>query len=205
MAEDKLQQYQRKRRFDRTPEPEGEGESPWPSPIFVVQQHDASRPHYDFRIEVNGVLVSWAVPKGPSTDPRDRRLAVPTEDHPLDYAAFEGAIPAGEYGGGTVMVWDFGLYENLTERNGTTLPMEQALAEGHAIIRLHGKKLQGGYALIRMEGGREERPSWLLIKMQDDEASPGQDVTKVKPDSALTGRSLRQIAAERDDQRRKAA
>jgi DNA ligase D-like protein (predicted 3'-phosphoesterase) len=121
------------------------------SKLFVIQKHDASTLHYDFRLEVGRVLRSWAVPKGPSTNPRDKRLAMAVEDHSLGYARFEGVIESG-YGAGTVIVWDIGTYENLTERDGRTVPMSRALKDGHAVFELHGEKLRGGYALTRVSG-----------------------------------------------------
>ncbi len=149
MTKASLKDYQEKRDFSRTPEPEGKGPGTSREPIFVIQKHDASHLHYDFRLEVDGVLKSWAIPKGPSTDPKDKRLAVPTEDHPLEYADFEGTIPAGEYGAGTVLVWDTGPYRNLTEKKGEAIPLGQAVAHGHVKVWLEGKKLKGGYALTR--------------------------------------------------------
>ena len=140
---------------------------------------------------MNGVLKSWAVPKGPSTNPREKRLAVPTEDHPLDYADFEGVIPKGEYGGGTVLVWDFGTYRNLREQDGTEIPLEECLEEGRVTVHLEGKKLQGGFALIRT--GRQEEKRWLLIKMDDESADARRNPTSTQPDSVLSGRSLEQI------------
>ena len=139
----------------------------------MVQKHDASRLHYDFRLEVDGVLKSWAIPKGPSTDPKEKRLAVPTEDHPLEYAGFEGVIPAGEYGGGTVMVWDTGPFQNLTEKKGVAIPLAEAVAHGHVKVRLEGRKLQGGYALTRFKTGKDE--AWLLVKADDEAADPAAD------------------------------
>src|SRR6202171_675582 len=139
-----LEEYRRKREFGTTPEPPGRVQRRGRRRIFVVQKHDASRLHYDFRLAINGVLVSWAVPKGPSMNPADKRLAVRTEDHPLEYADFEGVIPEGQYGAGTVMVWDQGTYE---VENG--LSVEQQLARGEIKVILHGKKLRGGFVLVQ--------------------------------------------------------
>jgi len=170
-AKKALEKYRNKRDFGKTTEPSG-GESTGKSrkkPIFVIQKHASRTLHYDFRLEVEGVLLSWAVPKGPSTDPREKRLAVPTEDHPLEYAGFEGVIPEGEYGAGTVMVWDTGTYENLrASKEGDGASMEQSVAEGKIEIALDGKKLRGGYVLIRT--GKSGKARWLLIKMRDDKA-----------------------------------
>ena len=200
MVKDKLEDYKKKRDFRKTSEPgEGEVEFDWAEsrPIFVIQKHQASSLHYDFRIEVDGVLKSWAVPKGPSTDPSVKRLAVPTEDHPLGYADFEGVIPEGEYGGGTIMVWDRGTYRNLkeTDESGDEPPsVETQLEDGHATIWLEGKKLRGGYALIRTGGGSKAR--WLLIKMDDDGADARRNPTSTEPKSVKTGRTLDEISEE---------
>jgi len=165
----------------------------------VVQEHQASTHHFDLRIEVDGVLKSWAVPKGPSTDPRDKRLAVAVEDHPLDYADFEGVIPEDAYGGGAVIVWDRGTYDNLTEKDGESRPVADALDDGHLMIALHGQKLTGGYALQRISGG--ERSKWLLIKMKDDEADARRRPTSTQPRSVVSGRTVKQVArtAHEDD------
>jgi DNA ligase D-like protein (predicted 3'-phosphoesterase) len=187
-----LKDYQEKRDFSRTPEPSGVGAKTSPGPIFVIQKHAASHLHYDFRLEVDGVLKSWAVPKGPSTDPKDKRLAVPTEDHPLEYADFEGVIPAGEYGGGAVLVWDTGPYRNLTEKKGAAIPMGQAVAHGHVKVWLEGKKLTGGYALTRFRTGKDE--SWLLVKADDEAADPSRNPVATEPRSVLSGRTLEEIA-----------
>jgi DNA ligase D-like protein (predicted 3'-phosphoesterase) len=192
MTKASLKDYQAKRDFSRTPEPSGKGTRTVREPIFVIQKHAASHLHYDFRLEVDGVLKSWAIPKGPSTDPKDKRLAVPTEDHPLEYADFEGTIPAGEYGGGTVLVWDTGPYRNLTEKKGESIPMAQAVAHGHVKIWLEGKKLQGGYALTRFRTGKDE--SWLLVKADDEEADARRNPVATEPQSVLTGRTLEEIA-----------
>ena len=161
-------------------------------PIFVVHKHDATRLHYDLRLEVDGVLKSWSVPKGPSMNPKDRRLAVQTEDHPLEYADFEGVIPEGEYGAGTVMVWDIGTYENASRWEHRDVPMAEGLRHGRAKFILHGKKLKGKFVLTRFERGGDR--TWLLIKMKDEHASSTYDPVRDEPDSALTGRSLEEIA-----------
>lgn len=155
-------------------------------PSFVIQKHAASTLHYDFRLEVGGVLKSWAVPKGPSTDPRDKRLAMPVEDHALSWGEFEGVIRRG-YGKGTVIVWDRGSYETLGEE-----PMEDALDDGHAVFRLDGEKLRGAWALTRVETGKDER--WLLVKKNDDEADRALDVVRERPESAVSGRTIEQVA-----------
>ena len=193
MTKKTLEEYQAKRDFRRTPEPPAAGRGPSEAPIFVVQKHDARNLHYDFRLEVVGVLKSWAVPKGPSTDPKEKRLAVPTEDHPLAYAGFEGVIPAGEYGGGTVMVWDTGSFRNITEKKGLAIPLAEAVAHGHVKVWLEGHKLQGGYALTRFKTGKDE--AWLLVKADDEAADPAADLLRTRPESALSGRTLEEIAA----------
>jgi DNA ligase D-like protein (predicted 3'-phosphoesterase) len=163
----------------------------------VIQKHNASTLHYDFRIEVEGVLKSWAIPKGPSTDPRERRLAIPTEDHPLDYAEFEGVIPDDQYGGGTVLIWDRGAFENITEKKGHVIPLDEALDAGHALIFLHGRKLTGGYALQRTGSARTSR--WLLIKMDDAEADARRNPVSTQPKSVVSDRTIEEIAAAADD------
>lgn len=185
---DKLKTYREKRDFRRTPEPSGEKASAsGDKPRFVIQKHDASTLHYDFRLEVDDVLKSWAVPKGPSTDPREKRLALPTEDHPPDYIHFEGTIPEGEYGAGTVMVWDTGSYRNLKETS-----IEQQIDNGQIEVWLEGKKITGGYALIRTGQGDDER--WLLVKMNDDAADARRNPTSTEPTSVVSGRTLEEIA-----------
>ena len=193
MPEQPLEKYHEKREFSRTPEPYG-GAGPSAQPIFVIQKHDASHLHYDLRLEMGGVLKSWAVPKGPSTHPGTMRLAMLTEDHPLDYARFEGVIPEGNYGAGTVLVWDTGPYRNRREEKpeGHRMTMEQSFDDGKIEVWLEGKKLKGGYALIRTK--KNEGRGWLLVKMRDDFADKPPDPVRDLPDSALTGRSLEQIA-----------
>jgi DNA ligase D-like protein (predicted 3'-phosphoesterase) len=166
--------------------------------MFVIQKHDASSLHYDFRLEADGVLKSWAIPKGPSTSPKDKRLAVPTEDHPIDYGDFEGVIPEGEYGAGTVLVWDTGSYRNLTERDGRKIPVDRALEDGHLHFELNGSKLHGPYALTRIGGPGRQR--WLLVKMAGEGADARRNPVGSQPNSVLSGRSLEEIAAEAGDQ-----
>ena len=179
----RLAEYNRKRCFGVTPEPQGKaGRAKNKSLEFVVQKHRASRLHYDFRLEHDGVMLSWAVPKGPSTDPSNRRFAAQTEDHPIEYNQFEGVIPEGEYGGGTVMIWDRGTWEP------EGADVDEALAKGDLKFRLHGKKLRGSWVLVRM------RPrQWLLIKHRDAAASTD-DITVTKPRSVVSRRSLAGIA-----------
>jgi len=186
-----LKNYRERRDFRRTPEPAGEEHGRRQGPIFVVQKHDARNLHYDLRIEVNGVLKSWAVPKGPSTDPEQKRLAVATEDHPMEYAEFEGVIPEGEYGAGQVIVWDTGPYENITEKNGKSIPADEAINHGHLAVWLEGQKLKGGYSLNRFR--RERQEQWLLGKMKDKEADPQDDLLTRQPQSVLTGRTLEDL------------
>ena len=185
-----LAEYRRKRDFSRTPEPTGSGQQPGREPVFVVQKHDATRLHYDFRLQVDGVLKSWAIPKGPSLNTRDKRLAIPTEDHPLDYANFEGIIPEGQYGAGRVIVWDIGTYRNITRRDGQPVPLDQAIENGQVAIWLDGKKLKGGFALTRIRNGK--KPVWLLVKKRDEYANAGDPVTE-QPASVLSGRTLEQL------------
>ena len=160
---------------------------------FVVQKHAASHLHYDFRLELDGVMKSWAVPKGPSYDPAVRRLAMEVEDHPISYNTFEGTIPAGEYGGGTVMLWDRGTYA--AEDGGGAASLRNGYAKGDLKIVLHGKRLQGGWVLVRMN--RPGRAQWLLIKHRDDTADPEYDVTADETTSVASGRTMDEIAAGR--------
>ena len=190
-----LEAYRKKRNFDQTPEPPGDVRraARRRKPIFVVQKHDASRLHYDFRLEINGVLTSWAVPKGPSMNPADKRLAVMTEDHPLEYADFEGVIPKGQYGAGTVMVWDKGWYEPASG-----LPPDRQLARGKIDVVLHGRKLREGFTIIRTtnrSSGRSQTRNWLLVKHRDEYADSSWSIEAPTLNrSVLTGRTLDEIA-----------
>jgi len=185
--------YRSKRNFDKTGEPRGSsGRSSSKKPQFVIQKHDSSTLHYDFRIEADGVLKSWAVPKGPSTDPGEKRLAIPTEDHPLEYANFEGVIPEDEYGGGTVLVWDRGSYENVTEKDGEIQPIGKAIEAGHVLIDLRGEKIRGGYALHRTGSGDNAR--WLLIKMDDEHADARRNPVSTEQKSVKSDRTMKQVA-----------
>jgi DNA ligase D-like protein (predicted 3'-phosphoesterase) len=191
---DPLAKYREKRDFSKTSEPEGKKNSKKGKQknIFVIQKHDSSNLHYDFRLEVDGVLKSWAVPKGPSTDPQEKRMALPTEDHPLGYADFEGVIPEGEYGAGTVMVWDIGPYKNLREtKDDEHKTMQESLSEGKVEVWLEGNKITGGYVLVRTGKGKNER--WLLIKMKDDEADARRNPVSTEPKSAISGKTLEEI------------
>ncbi|SCK45444.1 DNA polymerase ligase N-terminal domain-containing protein [Streptomyces sp. WMMB 322] len=190
---DPLRRYREKRHFATTGEPRGAGTEPsGGGGGFVVQIHDASTMHFDFRLEVEGVLKSWSVPKGPSPDPREKRLAMPTEDHPLEYRDFEGVVPTGEYGAGTVIIWDEGTYRPLSEN------FAEALRHGHATFWLEGRKLRGGYALTRFRGGGDEgREAWLLVKEADARAAhDGGTPDPLRARSARTRRTLKQVAAE---------
>ncbi len=192
MGERSLKTYRSKRDFRKTPEPPGGKKKSGKKRIFVIQKHDASSLHYDFRLEVDGALVSWAVPKGPSTDPRERRLAVRTEDHPLDYAGFEGTIPEDEYGGGSVIVWDAGSYRNLkVGDDGAEVPMNKAIEDGHVTVSLSGKKLRGGYSLVRTGKGKKER--WLLVKMDDEGADARRNPVSTEPRSVLSGKKVEEV------------
>jgi bifunctional non-homologous end joining protein LigD len=184
-----LEEYAAKRRFEKTPEPAPtrDKSSKFPANYFCVQRHDATRLHYDFRLEVDGVLKSWAVPKGPSLDPTVKHLAAHVEDHPLEYGDFEGNIPAGNYGAGSVMLWDRGTYELLGD-----VSDEQQLARGDFKFRLHGEKLKGDFALVHMKG-RGKGNEWLLIKKRDQFAIEGWDV-EAQAYSVLSGRTQEEIA-----------
>ncbi len=175
-----LEKYHKKRNFELTPEPKGAVGQRGKTLAYVIQKHAASRLHYDFRLEWNGILLSWAVPKGPSLDPAIKRLAMPVEDHPLEYGGFEGVIPEGEYGGGTVMLWDRGTWE-------PEVDVEEGLRKGDLKFTLHGEKLKGSWVLVKTKMG------WLLIKHRDEFASK-KDITLEAPKSVESGKFMAQIA-----------
>ncbi len=187
-----LNEYRKKRNFKISPEPSGEKALPKASKsslIYVIQKHRASNLHYDFRLEYNGTLLSWAIPKGPSLDPSVKRLAMRVEDHPVEYATFEGVIPEGEYGGGAVMIWDTGTWTPESP------DVAAALEKGDLKFTLHGKKLKGSWVLVRTRGyGGSSKTSWLLIKHRDEFASSKVDVTEEMPRSVVSNRLLAEIA-----------
>ena len=191
-SDDPLADYKAKRDFGKTPEP-GPKRARKSGNRFVIQKHAARRTHYDFRLEHDGVLKSWAVTRGPSLDPSQKRLAVRTEDHPLDYGGFEGVIPKGEYGGGPVMIWDEGTWEPLGDP-------DEGLAKGDLKFRLHGKRLHGDFVLVRMKKDRRggKRENWLLIKKRDAYTGDGAEPTEVYDTSVKTGRTMDEIATGTD-------
>ncbi len=201
-----LEEYRHKRDFDKTPEPAGRtgGTARRGSHVFVVQKHDASHLHFDFRLELDGVMKSWAVPKGPSLDPSVKRLAMQVEDHPLDYNVFEGTIPQGEYGGGTVMLWDRGTFEPDRDAGARTADdrsdaqiLRDGYERGDLKFILHGERLRGSWVLVRTRLGRgasAARPQWLLIKHRDAYAMPGSDIVAATETSVATGRTMEAIA-----------
>ena len=194
----KLAEYRRKRDFTKTQEPSGGATAAGrsapkkraPTLHFVVQKHAASQLHFDFRLELDGVMKSWAVPKGPSYDPSIRRLAMEVEDHPIEYNSFEGTIPQGEYGGGTVMLWDRGTYE--PESGDGVDALRDGYARGDLKFVLHGDRLKGGWVLVRMK--RPGRPQWLLIKHRDEYATDTGDIVADATTSVTTGRTMDDIA-----------
>lgn len=186
-TKDLLAEYRARRDFAKTPEP-GPKRVRTKGNSFVIQKHAATRTHFDFRLEHDGVLKSWAVTKGPSLDPSQKRLAVMTEDHPLEYGGFEGVIPKGEYGAGPVMIWDKGTWEPIGDP-------DQGLAKGDLKFRLHGKRLNGEFVLVRMKPRKEDRgrQNWLLIKKRDEYAGDGNEPTQEFDTSVKTGRTMDQI------------
>jgi DNA ligase D-like protein (predicted 3'-phosphoesterase) len=216
-----LTEYERKRDFSKTSEPSGRkkrSKAKRRHPRFTIQKHAATSLHYDLRLEVDGALASWAVPKGPSTNPADKRLAMRTEDHPMDYLEFEGVIPKGEYGAGPVIVWDRGVFENVSEtRQGRKMELSEAIEKGDVKVFLLGEKIRGPYALVRTsppskrvaptskrvtpDGAPSHRPShqreqWLLIKKRGEGADRRRKPTSSQPESVLTGRTIEQVVKE---------
>lgn len=194
---DALSTYRSKRDFSVTPEPSGDEipkkilKKKSSEPLFVVQKHRATHLHYDVRLQIGHVMPSWAVPKGPSTNPRVKRLAIRTEDHPLGYAYFEGIIPEGMYGAGEVMVWDIGTYKNIRKKT-----MQQSLEEGKIDVIFNGKKLKGAYAFIRTS----PKKNWIFFKMNDEHADPLKSITVTENKSVLTGRTMSQIKRDKDSE-----
>ncbi len=200
---DPLKKYRQMRDFGQTPEPSGGKPKRKPKlPMFVIQKHHASHLHYDFRLEMEGVLKSWAVPKGPSYDPTVKRLAMMTEDHPYDYGSFEGVIPEGNYGAGNVIIWDTGLWEFIEPGDD---PLE-ALHQGKLTFRLYGKKMFGEWALVKIRGRSPKGNEWLLLKHRDQYANADIDVTEVAPRSVVSNLGVDEIGGERTwESNRKAA
>jgi DNA ligase D-like protein (predicted 3'-phosphoesterase) len=206
-----LREYDRKRDFSKTKEPsgrqnkrppqeprrdQGKGRARRKHPRFSIQKHSATSLHYDLRLEVDGVLASWAVPKGPSLDPREKRLAMRTEDHPLDYLEWEGVIPKGEYGAGPMIVWDRGVFQNISEtRGGTPMELDEAIEKGDVKIFMLGEKIKGAYALVRTSDPGE-REKWLLIKKRDEGADARRRPTSSQPKSVLSGRTIEDLLKE---------
>lgn len=195
-----LDEYNRKRDFSKTGEPSGKprakrrkGAPKRRHPRFAFQKHAASSLHYDLRLEVGDVLVSWAIPKGPSLDPRVKRLAMRTEDHPLDYLSWEGVIPRGEYGAGEMIVWDRGVYQNISKtRSGREMDIDEALEKGDLKLFLLGEKIRGPYALVRTsDPGKREQ--WLLIKKRGEGADARRKPTSTQPESVLSGLTIEQM------------
>jgi bifunctional non-homologous end joining protein LigD len=179
-----LEEYKRKRRFNETPEPEGKL-AKTPGNTFVIQKHRATRLHYDFRLEMEGVLRSWAIPKGPNFNPAEKRLAVETEDHPMDYGGFEGVIPKGNYGAGNVIIWDNGTYEMVDPET-----PEKGYKKGKLHFTLKGKKLRGEWVLVR---GSREPKQWIFFKVRDKYATTDGDVTEDQPESVISGSLVEDI------------
>ncbi|MFN2565649.1 MAG: DNA polymerase ligase N-terminal domain-containing protein, partial [Gemmatimonadaceae bacterium] len=203
-----LREYRRKRDFARTPEPSGDEAKPTPrrrrdrgaegALQFLIQKHAASHLHFDFRLELDGAMKSWAVPKGPSLDPSQRRLAMEVEDHPMEYNSFEGTIPKGEYGGGTVMLWDRGTYTADGAEGDPVAALRAGYRKGNLQIWLDGERLRGAWVLRRIKpapgGGSGERAQWLLIKRHDEFTEPGSDVVATHDTSIESGRTMEEIA-----------
>jgi DNA ligase D-like protein (predicted 3'-phosphoesterase) len=195
----RLEEYENKRDFSKTGEPGGRRKGRGKTkarrrhPRFAFQKHSATSEHYDLRLEVDGVLASWAVPKGPSLDPRDKRLAMRTEDHPLEYLEWEGVIPEGEYGAGPMIVWDRGVFQNISEtRGGQPMELAEAIEKGDVKLFMLGEKIKGAYALVRT-GAPSDREKWLLIKKRDEGADARRRPTSSQPESVLSGRTIEQV------------
>ena len=199
----KLTEYRRKRDFTRTREPEGGTAARAPKLAYVIQKHAASSLHFDLRLELDGVMKSWAVPKGPSLDPAVKRLAIHVEDHPVEYNVFEGTIPEGEYGGGTVMVWDRGTYTAAAETEDPEQALRDGYAKGDFKFVLKGKRLKGSWVLVRTRGwgDRSRKNQWLLIKHRDDAADPETDPVEAYVTSVKSGRTMDEIAEGRPAKR----
>jgi len=200
---DLLKKYKSMRDFGATPEPAGGKAKKAKLPIFVIQKHHASHLHYDFRLEMEGVLKSWAVPKGPSYDPTVKRLAMMTEDHPYDYAKFEGVIPEGNYGAGNVIIWDEGKWEFIEPGDDPV----KAIRQGKLTFRMYGKKMFGEWALVKIKGRPGSKGNeWLLLKHRDEWANPAVDVTAIAPRSVVSNKEVDEIGSERTwESNRKAA
>ncbi len=209
----KLAEYERKRDFSKTKEPSGKGKGKRKGkarrkhPRFAFQKHSATSEHYDLRLEVDGVLASWAVPKGPSLDPRDKRLAMRTEDHPLEYLEWEGVIEEGSYGAGPMIVWDRGVFQNISEtRRGEPMELDEAIAKGDVKVFMLGEKIKGAYALVRTSPSPErvapggapshQREQWLLIKKRDEGSDARRKPTSSQPESVLSGRTIERVLEE---------
>jgi bifunctional non-homologous end joining protein LigD len=192
----RLTEYRRKRDFSRTREPVGGTRKRSARLAYVIQKHAASRLHYDLRLELDGVMKSWAVPKGPSLDPAVKRLAIHVEDHPIEYNRFEGTIPAGEYGGGTVMIWDYGTYTAAGDEDDPEAALRAGYRKGDFKFVLRGKRLRGSWVLVRtkVRGDPSRQGQWLLIKHRDEAADPTSDPTEAHKTSARTGRTMDEIA-----------
>jgi DNA ligase D-like protein (predicted 3'-phosphoesterase) len=195
-----LKEYERKRDFSKTKEPSGKGKKKVKArrkhPRFAFQKHSATSEHYDLRLEVDGVLASWAIPKGPSLDPRDKRLAMRTEDHPMEYLEWEGVIEEGSYGAGPMIVWDRGVFQNISEtRRGEAMELDEAIEKGDVKVFMLGEKIKGAYALVRTSkpGDREQ---WLFIKKRDEGADGRRKPTSSQPESVLSGRTIEQVLEE---------
>jgi bifunctional non-homologous end joining protein LigD len=197
MAADRLETYREKRDFTKTSEPAGARKQARKGNGYLIQKHEARHLHFDFRLEFEGVLKSWAIPRGPSMDPGDKRLAVRTEDHPIEYGSFEGSIPKGQYGGGTVMLWDQGTWEPIEDP-------QEGFKEGKLKFFVHGKRLQGGFALVRLRsdtGRKQGKENWLLIKEKDEHARPGEggDLIESQLTSIQSGLEMEEIAEEQPE------